>query len=380
MLRFASPNHSKIQLPGPIRLKFPFTWPLRTTFARLPLRLPFMNSSQSRPTVASTVLPIHLLASVWCVLAGLGAYARTVADTAIMFKPAPANFDGALFSIRVNDLELEGVFLGDRQMKRPLILFIPGSGPLPLFTSFGDTAYYPLFPHQLLDNGTAFNFIFLSKPGIPALCKKEQLSDNYYFLDTVTGMPPSEYLHLNTLEFCRSAYSTLLDHIGEVCASTMVIAMGHSQGARVVAELATHSKIDKLVYMSADPLGRMAALYDGEYAKFRHRDPEKLSFLHDLLNPAFADSTYMGERYESFRSFAKPSLIPLSKATAPTLLVYGDMDPSCPNCYVLSLLPEWLPQMKALRYPGYDHNYFDPEGTNHWGEVVADVFRWILGN
>ena len=69
----------------------------------------------------------------------------------------------------------------------------------------------------------------------------------------------------------------------------------------------------------------------------------------------------------------------LAQGTVPTLLVYGDLDESCPNCYVLSLLPEWYPRMQVLPYAGYDHNYFDQEGKNHWGEVMEDVIRWVRG-
>lgn len=300
------------------------------------------------------------------------------ADIGIPFRPPVEHFTGQVFDLAWNGHALEGVFIGDRAQEKPLIIFVPGSEPVPLFCAMGN-AFQPLFPHQLLAHGSDFNFLLLSKPGIPAVQARERLDENFYFVEDPGGGPPDAYLSHNTLEFCTAAHTALLDRLGEVCRPSSVTLMGHSQGARIVAELTTHPAVSRVVYMSADPLGRMAALYDAEYARFNQRDPDRSRFLRGLLDPARADSLYRGERYTSFRSFAKPSLIGLAQATVPTLLVYGDLDESCPNCYVLSLLPEWYPRMQVLHYAGYDHNYFDQEGKNHWGEVMEDVIRWVRG-
>lgn len=294
----------------------------------------------------------------------------------ITIKPVSQHFPGTQFSIQTETTDLDGVFIGDRHSARPLLLFIQGSGPAPLFASMGDTVFHPLFPWQLIQDTTTFNFIFLSKPGIPAIQPLDSLNGEYEYGVDTAGIPPTAYLMNNTLEFYRDAYASLLGHVHELCRPSTITVMGHSQGARIAAELATHPAVDRLVYMSADPLGRLATLYDAEYVKFDQRDTDKARLLHGLMDPAMADSLYRGERYASFRSFAKPSLISLIDAKVPTLLVYGDLDESCPNCYVLSLLPAWLPRMHVLSYPGYDHNYFDPDGNNHWGEVVEDVFSW----
>lgn len=298
---------------------------------------------------------------------------------AITFQPAIPHCIGSLFNLRENGNVLEGAFIGDRNSRRPLILFVQGSGPVPLFGSVGDTVFHPLFPWQLLQDTTQFNFILLSKPGIPAVCSLGRLDERYYYhAEGKAGPAPETYLSHNTLGFYHSAYAALLDHMNEICNCTDITVMGHSQGARIAAELANHPAVDRLVYMSADPLGRMATLYDGEYAKFKQRDPERLSFYQGLMDPAHADSVFMGERYASFRSFAKPSILSLAKAKVPVLVIYGDLDESCPNCYVLSLLPQWCPEIHVLHYSGYDHNYFDLQGTNHWGDVVKDVYDWIL--
>jgi len=281
------------------------------------------------------------------------------------------------FVLATNSTPVEGVFIGVGSAAKPLIIFIPGSEPVPLYCSVGDSTFIPLFPRQLID--PRFNYILLSKPGIPAVCDRKALNDDYYFLDSATGEAPTTYLANNTLGSYREAYANLLDELPIFTKPMSVTLMGHSQGARVAAEFTADQRVDKVVYMSADPLGRIATLYDREYAKFNLRDPGKVRLYEALFDPANTDSVLMRERYSSFTSFSKPSIIGLSQATKPTLVVYGDMDESCPNCYALAHLGTYVPQVDVHAYPGYDHNYFDAQGVNHWGEVVQDVLRWVLG-
>lgn len=281
------------------------------------------------------------------------------------------------FVLATNSTPVEGVFIGVRNAAKPLIIFIPGSEPVPLYCSVGDSTCIPLFPRQLID--PRFNYILLSKPGIPAVCDRKALDEDYYFLDKATGEAPTTYLANNTLGFYREAYANLLDELTRLTKPMSVTLMGHSQGARVATEFTADQRVDKVVYMSADPLGRNATLYDREYAKFNLRDPGKVRLYDTLFDPANADSVLMRERYSSFTSFSKPSIIGLSQATKPTLVVYGDMDESCPNCYALAHLGTYVPQVDVHAYPGYDHNYFDAQGVNHWSEVVQDVLRWVVG-
>ncbi len=284
--------------------------------------------------------------------------------------PHVAGFDGDVFTLPVQDVRLEGIFLGNRSEARPLIIFIPGSEPVPLFCSI-DGVYHPLFPHQLPERGRTFNILLLSKPGIPALTEQGQLDEDFLYRNKSTGAAPEVYLRKNTLEFYTDAYRALLNSLDTICPITSVTIIGHSQGARIVAELADHPVVSKVVYMSADPLGRLAAI------RQTHGHRERSTLFNDLMNPSYSDSLYRGERYASYRSFAKPSITGLTKASVPVLMVYGDRDDSCPNCYILSILPAWYPNMQVLHYTGYDHNYFDAKGTNHWGEVVDGVLKWI---
>jgi len=125
------------------------------------------------------------------------------ADIGIPFRPPVEHFTGQVFDLAWNGHALEGVFIGDRAQEKPLIIFVPGSEPVPLFCAMGN-AFQPLFPHQLLAHGSEFNFLLLSKPGIPAVQARERLDENFYFVEDPGGGPPDAYLSHNTLEFCTA--------------------------------------------------------------------------------------------------------------------------------------------------------------------------------
>lgn len=295
----------------------------------------------------------------------------------IIFHPARESFNNEIFTLKIDSIEVEGIFVGNKDEKKPLILFIQGSEPVPLFCSVGDTIYYPLVPHQIIEKKEFFNFVFLSKPGVPALTDIKELDKNYYYLDQLSKKTPSQYIKNNTLPYYNHIYSSLIKELNKINEYSELIVMGHSQGARVVAELSTNVLVDKIVYMSADPLGRIAIQYDKEYAIFKERNDEKLTFYNSLFDSKKADSLYRGDTYDSWKSFSIPSIITLTQSKVPLLIVYGRMDENCPNCYIFSFLPNYFENIYVIAYKNYDHNFFDTQRKNNWDIVINDVCKWI---
>jgi esterase/lipase len=295
----------------------------------------------------------------------------------ITFHVSIKNFNGEIFTLKTDSENIEGIFLGDKTKKKPLIIFIQGSEPIPLYCSTNDTTYIPLVPHQLIEQKNIFNFIFLSKSGVPALADISGLDSKYYFIDKETKTIPKKYTQNNTLEFYCYAYSNLIKELSKYFNYSQLIVIGHSQGARVAAEISINPLINKIVYMSADPLGRIATRYDKEYSLFNERNDDKLTFYKSFFDSDKSDSIYMGETYKSWKSFSKPSIIALAKSKVPTLVVYGEMDKNCPNCYIFSFLPNYYKNIDIMSYKDFDHNYFDLKGKNNWNIVVNDVYKWI---
>lgn len=293
----------------------------------------------------------------------------------IIFHEGTEHFNEELFTIESDGASIEGVFIGDRNKNKPMVIFIPGSGLMPIYTSRGDSAFYPLIPHQILKYRDSYNFVVLSKPGVPAVVELAELDEKYYYADPETGKIPESYIEHNNLGFYTDMHNFLINKLDSMANFKELIVMGHSQGARIAAELSSNPDVDKIVYMSADPLGRIAVSLDKEYAKFEDRNEEKVDFYKSIFTEG--EGIYWGDTYESWRSFSKPPLIQLSLSKKPILIVYGEMDRSCPNCYVFQNLPLYFDNVDVFNYPGYDHNYFDGQGKNNWDKVMEDVFSWI---
>ena len=133
--------------------------------------------------------------------------------------------------------------------------------------------------------------------------------------------------------------------------------------------------------MCADPLGRLASRCDVEYSKFKLRNNEKLDFYYDAMDTTKTDGIIQGESYKGWRSFSNPPLILIGQTKIPLLLVYGDLDEGCPNCYIFSFLPTYYPLINVKTYKNYGHNFNDLTSTvrndKNWTQVMQDVISWI---
>jgi len=275
------------------------------------------------------------------------------------------------------DMDLQGLLWASYlSPEKNLVLFIPGSEPVPLVANDDKGTEYPLFPKQILDLKNKFDLAIISKPGIPSSAKLTELDDHYYYL-TPDKTIPSQYTDKNYLEYYVSSYAKVLKLLKKKNGYKKIIVIGHSQGARIAAELLNNKLVSKVVYMSADPLGRVSSMIDTEYTKFKERDDSKIAFYQELLLSDKQDSVYYGDTYRSWRTFSKPSLITLCETSKPVLVVYGDEDRSCPNCYVFHTLPTYYSNITVFRYEGYDHNYFDDKQQNNWGTVVENISKWL---
>ncbi len=284
------------------------------------------------------------------------------------------NFKETTFVLSQEDVELEGVFLGDKKGKKPLVIFIQGSGLTPIYARTKEKEFLHIIPSDSLIDVKKYNYVFLSKPGVPLVVDIDELNKDYNYVNELTIDYNFKY---NNLEFNVKSYSNLIKKVHKLCSYSDIILIGHSQGARVVAELATNPKVTKVVYMSADPLGRLASQYDIEFSKFEKRNNEKLEFYDSLFEEELKDSIFWGDKFSSWKSFSKPSLISLTKSTIPILIIYGDLDKNCPNCYVFSSLPYYYSNIKVNKYKNYSHNYKDLNNVNNWSLVLKDIFSWI---
>ena len=288
----------------------------------------------------------------------------------ITFNPKQHKNAPLTFSFTFPNHSIQGIFAGDTLSSKPLLIFITGSGKNPLYTVINDSLYYPLFPKTIIQHEN-YNVLMLSKLNIPAIVERKRLSKDYSYL-SYKGSEESY-----TLDFYTAYYRLLIDNLKKYIPYSKLIVMGHSEGARTVAELCNNNSIiDKFIYMSADPLGRIASVYNPNHLN-GIQENIATNFLDSLLCDSNKKMTYLGDSFKTWKSFSKPSLPSLTNTNKKVLIVYGTHDTSCPNCYSFSFLPHFYKNITVLEYKGYNHNFFDLNSINNWNKVMKDVMKWI---
>ncbi len=307
--------------------------------------------------------------------------------------------------------------------KKKTIVFVAGSGPVPLITKVPE-GYYPPFPFSLDSTTLAgFNLVIVSKPGLKVFCTPADLSIDLLKQGQVMELdswnrPPQKYTMNNKLSKIGGDHIDVVKYLkGQPWVDKdNIYIYGHSQGAHVAAYVAWKDSADikGLIYSQSNAYsvyaGYLSAiLYDtkltaGEADKkmdsiYRQQGaiingiPDKEmdelygwneADLYDKKNNDFFD-IYTTR----WRSLEFPAAIDyLLNVTKPVLLVNGMASTGeYDNKNVpIDFIQHHKHNLSVLFYPGYDHNFFksvfDANGKPqepefHWGDVFNDVKKWI---
>lgn len=265
---------------------------------------------------------------------------------------------------------------GSIDKEKKTVFFVDGSMATSRYLKHNDTVYFTA-PQEILDLASEFNLVILGKPNIPLLLDYKFATEDGIYRDS-TGSIPVDFILKDNMSFYLGAYNKIIDHVNEEFELKDIFIFGHSQGSRIAGELALHNeKIKGVVFSSVDPLGRIATLIDKNYANFEKQDKSEYlkSVIKDGTNSP--DSSFMNSTHYAWRTFSYPLIVTLSNIETPILMVYGNRDVNCPNCYVYGYLDVYIPNLETLHYDGYDHNFKDKKGVRHWGEIIKDITDWI---
>lgn len=294
-------------------------------------------------------------------------------------KEIPVNF----IDLKDN-YKVQGLIIGDTTIKKPLIIFIQGSEPIPLFTSVkSKNLQYFLLPQQVFSKTKDFHYLVLSKPGIPISVELDSLT-NYKLINKITKLPSLDYLENNNLDFYIKAYNGLInqllqtDYINE----KKIIVIGHSQGSRIGLKVAiSNPLVTNLVYLSSDPLGRFYSYYINE---LEHGTPS--DSLIDMFKIFYEDTTnkslYYGETYKNWRDFSELLIDDFIQYKKPIFFGYGGLDKNCISCDAMEIIKisENLNNLTVKRFEKLDHNFFkvvENKNQNKWDMVLSEIFNWI---
>jgi pimeloyl-ACP methyl ester carboxylesterase len=277
--------------------------------------------------------------------------------------------------------------------RKPLFVFIQGSGPQPLFEVREQDGRRMVRSSMMIRPKTVaadFWYVVLSKPGIP-------------FLLTGPFTPPPEYWQRTSLPARADSVNAVIAHLLSqpgVDGSRVVVA-GHSEGASVAARVAaTNRRITDVVFLSSDGESQMYGfVLDARKRQARGEltpaatDAEIQNLMqkfHDIhANPDAIDKFWMGHTYLRWSTFFQPAVDNLLKTNARVFVGTGTADTNVPvestEVIPLEFLRAGKHNLTFRTWPGLDHSYskevIAPDGSHrredHLPEVLAEVMEWV---
>lgn len=273
--------------------------------------------------------------------------------------------------------EIDFAIIGDLKNKKPILFLVEGSGNYSSFLINDSSKLNYIYPNGIFNFLDNYNIVIAGKFGIPLVRNVREIKDDYLYYDS-TGNVPKEYLLNTNLETSVYFYKAIITEILKKSTKKEFVTIGHSQGARIALELANHKKAKACIYMSSDPLGRFASVLDSEFSSFENRNNERYDYYLDMVKNGNNDSLFRNETTLAWKSFTYPSIISMGKMKVPLLITYGDMDKSCPNCYIYDILPLHFTYIDVKKYKNLDHSYFDKNDLSHFDEVYSDILNWLI--
>ncbi|CAM4057964.1 MULTISPECIES: acyl-CoA thioester hydrolase/BAAT C-terminal domain-containing protein [Flavobacterium] len=282
--------------------------------------------------------------------------------------------------------------INDEKIKKPTIIFLQGSLPLPIIFKDKDDIF-TLFPFKTDEYLTKYNLILIARKGIPLIGDFEKDAQGY---KNAQGEVPFEYIKHDNHTYRTQQAREVLNFIytEEWVDKKNIYVVGHSEGYEIAASLAEkNTKIKKVVCLSADPFNRAVE----EVAKYRLesyvslndsiRQKQIYAITQNFLNIENIDNYKNDYDLYNWASYdEKLTFESFKKIKVPVLVVYGTDDFKSFHSHLLPFLLKEKKDFFVKAYPDYDHNFFkkqfDNEGnpledSYNWDEVFRDCVHWL---
>jgi hypothetical protein len=318
-----------------------------------------------------------------------------------------------LKSYQIEDKELGQInfYVSENGIDRekPLIFMVSGCRGLPVMlvvqTEKKSTKIGTIPPDQINFCAENYHVVFISKAGTP-FCDTLFTQEISPMENLEEYHPSEEYIQKSGMEWEVQASSLVIDSICRILpvADNKIIAMGFSEGGRIVTRLAAEN--DKITHLISLINGGLNQFYssiinnrmDAAAGKISHQEAQKnIDDLFDIyekiyLDPNSTEKWYYGHPYKRWASFCTD--IPLDhlvKLNIPILFLNGSADRNTPVLEADYIKLEFLRLgKKNLSYkvlPGVDHSLYEvvvengkEKGISHRTETFNMIVDWIDKN
>lgn len=313
-----------------------------------------------------------------------------------------SNFLDQIKIYKLNDPKLKEiqfcVFNKDIEKKKPLLLFLGGSGLEPTF-KFNNTdkqVYYTGF-YRFTKYQEKYHIVFINKAGIPLYDTVQNSNEQY----KATQFAEEN----NTMDWRSESASKAIDYLVKALQvdTNNIIVVGHSQGGQVAPKVAVlNKKVKKVVMMSSNSLDHIydRILLARQQALNNQMSYDEAQYVVDSLlkvqkeiykSPNSTKQTFWEEPYNKWYSYSKETpLENMIKLNIPILLIASGRDVE--GSYIantdyaaLEFIRKEKQNLTYKVYPNYDHIY--SETARKYGEeiglgfkannVIDDIFNWL---
>jgi dienelactone hydrolase len=278
---------------------------------------------------------------------------------------------------------------GEELKRKPVFLFVQGSLPRPVIL-YDDKGAYRLIPIQMDSLLARCHLVVISKPGIPLTGNVRQLGPSATYTDPKTGLPPVAYCQRNYLEYYVKRNAAVLRFLTRQpwADAGNITAMGHSEGAPIVARMARHpTLLHRAIYLNGSSLGRMLTMTSSYLEDDTTGTAANLGRWRQIVAaPQAYDCTQPGDSPLTIASFSETQtpIEDFRHCRIPVFVGYGSRDPAAiSNDYLhLEMIRAKKSNFTFHLYPGVEHNFFGFNNgqldydKSHWDQVAQDFLAW----
>ncbi|GAB5527786.1 MAG: hypothetical protein Roseis2KO_56580 [Roseivirga sp.] len=313
---------------------------------------------------------------------------------------SPEDFGLQPYQFKETELGTINFFVTQHKIKetKPLLIFLDGSGHLPLFYLIkkpdGSTQLSSKITIDYDKLANQFHVVMISKPGTPFMDSLEAGSSREFR----KKYPPSaEYTERLSLDWRAGSASMVIDYLIQnlPVKDNEVVVMGYSEGGQVAPKLARiNAKVTKLINIVGGGLNQFYDMITEQRGKAQlglitsveaqaNIDSLTLVFKDIYANPNATDKTWWGHTYKRWASFCQD--IPMDNMLSldiPILMISGGKDENAPIAGLDYVQLEFLRQGKTNLtykvYPNCNH-WFDDELTGEYklDEMLDFVSDWV---
>lgn len=276
--------------------------------------------------------------------------------------------------------------------KKPVLLFLQGSLPIPLSIKYPQGVYLTSFPFSVEKVNEDYHLVVISMPHIPL-----QLDVSETGANAAMSNFPLAYNRDNFLENYVRRAENVIDFVMEQdWSDEEVIIFGHSQGSLVATKLSSTRRISKLALSGFNPNGR----YDQYIKEIRLKEQKEMlssAAALEQINEYYArwehivkhkddDTQERGDTFKATYSFSENMLDDLLLIDTPVYIMYGSKDVGASGCDILPLefARAGKTNLTLKSYPGLGHNFeeIDFEGKSnfdkmYWQEAFDEFLEWL---